>query len=115
MIVRDADFVEPPPVADTSAVVLVETLTVLTVKVAVVLPAPIVTEPGGIAACELLESDTANPPVGAGPFKVTVPVEFFPPVTVAGLSESDFTAGVWTISVEETWLPAKVAVIVAGV
>lgn len=56
------------------------------VKVAVLLPAFMKTELPGTAAALLLESETANPPVGASPFKITVPVETLPPMTAVGLS-----------------------------
>ena len=49
-----------------------------------VLPAATVTDAGAIAAALLLASDTATPPVGAGPLKVTVPVVDAPPITLAG-------------------------------
>ena len=62
---------------------------VLTVKVAVVLPAATVTEAGTVAAALLLESETDTPPVGAAPLNVTVPVDEVPPVTLVGLSETD--------------------------
>ena len=55
-------------------------------KVAVVAPATTVTEAGTWAAAvfELVSATTA-PPVGAGPLRVTVPVEDTPPSTVVGL------------------------------
>ena len=37
----------------------------------------------------MLESVTRAPPVGAGPLSATVPVAELPPVTLAGLTESE--------------------------
>src|SRR5438093_4139407 len=60
---------------------------VVTVKVALVAPAGTVTLAGTVAVgVELLTSVTTMPPAGAGPLRVTVPVEGFPAVTVVGLS-----------------------------
>ena len=69
----------------------VETRTpeVLTVNVTLVAPAGTVTLEGTLAAPLLLESATCAPPVGAGPLNTTVPVEEFPPATLAGFSESE--------------------------
>src|SRR5260221_14271348 len=63
---------------------------VLTANVALVAPAAIVTLEGTLAAVRLLlESINCAPPDGAGPLNVTVPVEEFPPLTLAGFSESE--------------------------
>ena len=63
------------------------TVLVLTVKVALLAPAATVTLAGTVAAAALsLIRETAAPPVGAGPLRVTVPVEGDPPVTLIGLS-----------------------------
>jgi len=63
------------------------TVLVLTVKVALVAPAATVTLKGTVAAAVLsLVRETAAPPLGAGPLRVTVPVEGDPPVTLMGLS-----------------------------
>jgi len=69
----------------------VVTALVLTVNVALVLPAATITLAGTAAADGLLlERATAAPPLGAGPLRVTVPVEVpvegDPPVTLVGLS-----------------------------
>lgn len=73
--------------------VLVVTTLVFTVKVALVRPAATVTLLGTVATeVLLLESDTVTPPVGATPFRVTVPVDVLPPLTVVGfrlVAESD--------------------------
>ena len=59
----------------------------LTVNVALLAPAATVTLAGTVAAAVLsLERETAAPPLGAGPLRVTVPVEGDPPVTLIGLS-----------------------------
>jgi hypothetical protein len=44
-----------------------------------------VAEPGVWATAGVsLESETIMPPIGAGPFSLTEPVEFLPPATLAG-------------------------------
>ena len=61
-----------------------------TVNVALVAPAATVTLAGTRAAVVLLlESATCAPPVGAGPLNVTVPVDEFPPTTLAGFTVSE--------------------------
>jgi hypothetical protein len=84
------------------------TILVFTVNVAVVNPAGTVTLPlGGTLATDglLLERETTAPPLGAGPFSVTVPVEGFPPVTAVGLMLSEErTAGI-TVSVAVCGVP----------
>jgi hypothetical protein len=61
------------------------TATDVAVKVAVVAPAATVTDAGTWAAAVLLElRETTAPPVGAGPLRVTVPVEGLPPTTEVG-------------------------------
>ena len=80
-------------------VTAVEALTtlVLTVNVALAAPAATITLDGTRATVVLLlESATCTPPAGAGPLSVTVPVEEFPPVTLAGFNANDesATAGV---------------------
>jgi hypothetical protein len=73
-----------------------DTALVLTANVAVVAPAAMATLEGTLAAAVLLlESMTCAPPAGAGPLKVTVPVEEFPPMTDVGFTakEDKETAG----------------------
>jgi hypothetical protein len=63
------------------------TLAVLTVNVALLAPAATVTLAGTVAAAMLpLEREMAAPPLGAGPLRLTVPIEGDPPVTLSGLS-----------------------------
>ncbi|HQQ76690.1 MAG TPA: hypothetical protein PLB01_05000 [Thermoanaerobaculia bacterium] len=60
-----------------------------TVNVAVAVPAATVTLEGTVAAAVLeLARYTISPPAGAGPLRVTVPVEVVPPTTVVGLSDT---------------------------
>ena len=67
---------------------------VLTVNVALLAPAAIVTLEGTRATnVLLLESVTCAPPAGAGPLNVTVPVDEFPPVTLVGLNVSEASVG----------------------
>jgi hypothetical protein len=75
-------------------VVVTRTRPVLTVKVALLAPAGMVTVPGAEHAPLLSETETTAPPAGAGPFSVSVPVELSRPTTLVGLSVSDVrTAG----------------------
>jgi len=70
------------------------TALVATVKVALVAPAATVTLAGVLAtAVLLLESVTVAPPDGAAALKVTVPVDEFPPVTLAGFKVSEERVG----------------------
>jgi hypothetical protein len=72
------------------AVLTADTVLVVTVNVADVLPAATVTLVGTVAAAVLLlERLTTAPPAGATPLRVTVPVEGVPPVTLVGFSETD--------------------------
>ena len=87
--------------------------TVLTVKVALVCPAVTVTFAGTVAAALLLDSVTTVPPVGAAIFRVTVPVELAPPVTVLGFSVSAVGTGGLTVNVPLTVVPFAEAEIVA--
>ena len=66
---------------------------VVTVKVAELCPACTVTVAGTRAfRVSLLASVTVRPPAGAGPLKVTVPVEGAGAVTVAGFRVSETSA-----------------------
>jgi len=76
------------------AAVEADTGVVVTVKVAVVLPAATVTLAGTTADELLVDKLTEAPPVGAAALRVTVPVEELPPVTLLGLSETEFNAPV---------------------
>ena len=80
------------------AVVEAATTMVVTVKVALVAPAGMVTPPGTDAAPALLESETTAPPAGAGPFRVAVPVEADPLITLVGLRASAESTGGITVS-----------------
>jgi hypothetical protein len=66
---------------------LLETGTVVAVKVADEEPAGIFNVAKTVTAELLLLSDTDNPPEGAGDERVSVPRELFPPATVLGLNE----------------------------
>jgi hypothetical protein len=94
------------------------TTLVLAVNVALVAPAATVTLAGTRATVVLLlESTICAPPVGAGPLKVTVPVEKFPPTTLAGLIVNDVGVGAGggtglTVSDAVLLTPPRVAEIV---
>jgi len=62
---------------------------VVTAKVAVVDPAAIVTWSGTNATVPVVQSSTTMPPAGAAAFRVTVPVDDAPVVTLAGLTETE--------------------------
>src|SRR5712671_19254 len=94
----------------------VVTALVVSGKVALVVPARTVTPLAGtLAAALLLERDTRAPPLGAGPFSVTVPVgEDVPPVTLIGLKVSEERIAGITVS-EAVCVPLPEAVMVTGV
>jgi hypothetical protein len=70
------------------------TIDVFTLKDARAAPAGTVTREGTEAAPLLLESATVAPPEGAGPLRVTVPVEdCTPPTTLDGLKLRDERVG----------------------
>ena len=87
--VRVAEPEVVPSVALIVAVVEAATAVVPTVKEALVAPAATVTNAGSVALALLELSETLEPPVGAGPFRVTVPVDEFPPATEVGLKATD--------------------------
>jgi hypothetical protein len=84
----------------------VDTVVVVTVKVAVVAPAATVTLPGTVVAAESSASVTIAPPAGAALVSVTVPVDELPPVTLVGLNASEESdAGGVTVSVVVRFTP----------
>jgi len=87
-----------PTAAVIVAVVFAVTRLVVTANVALVAPAPIVTDDGTVALPLLDESETANPPVGAWPVRVTVPVALFPPTTADGVRVSPAGDGAFRVS-----------------
>jgi len=97
--VRVAGRVTPLYKAEMVTGVDAATVLVVTVNVVLVAPAGTVTLPGTVAAVLLLDRVTDAPPAGAGPFSVTVPVEFPPPVTVVGFSASERRAAGFTVRV----------------
>jgi hypothetical protein len=95
VVVRVAPYT-PVIVTDVEA----PTPLVVIVNVAVLAPAGIVTLAGTSAAAVLLLCRvTTAPPAGAGPFKVAVPVELFPPTTDAGLLVTDDSVAAVTVRV----------------
>jgi phosphohistidine swiveling domain-containing protein len=91
--VSEAVLVTPAYDAEMVTGVDVVTALLVTVNVALVVPAATVTLAGTVAADELLERFTATPPLGADPLRVTVPIEEDPPVTLVGLSVTEESVG----------------------
>jgi hypothetical protein len=92
LTVKAAVFV-PLYVADIVTKVLLATAVVVTVNAAVVAPAPTAMLAGTFAEPLLEDSATAAPPAGAGPFRVTVPVELLPPTKLIGLRLKELAEG----------------------
>ena len=115
-------FTSACPASDPSVAVIVATVfevtdDVVTVKVAVVLPAGTVTLPGTLAELLLLESVITAPPEGAAVVRVTVPVELRPAATVAGfrVNETDWqTESAFTVKSLDTFTPPDWANIGSG-
>lgn len=100
-------FVTPPAVAEIVAEVLDELGDVLTMNVAELPPDGTVTLAGTLATDGLLlDNTTIVPPAGAGPLRVTAPVEELPAVTVEGESVSDDSAGGLMVTVVVLVMPA---------
>ena len=110
-------FFVPLYEAEMSALVEVITILVVTVNVALVAPAGTVTLAGTLAAVLSLEMRTCEPPAGAGPFRVTVPVDVpsGPPMTLLGVRTSEETAGGRTVRMAVRVPPPKEAEIVTEV
>jgi hypothetical protein len=66
-----------------------------------------------VASVMLLASETTEPPTGAGPERVTVPVEVFPPTTEVGLSAREDSVGEITARFAFTDVLPTIAVIVS--
>ena len=95
LIVREALLVIPPREAEMLTIIFRLNGTVVTLKVAVVLPANTVTAEGTAALLELLlDKATTKPPLGAGAASVTVPTELLPPRTFVGLRDRAESAAV---------------------
>ena len=100
----------PPYKEEISTALELDTTAVMIVKVALALPLATVTLAGTVAAeVLLLASDTTAPPLGAGPFSVTVPLEVFPPTMAEGLRESDESEDGFTVRLEVLVTPAYTA------
>ena len=100
-------FVTPPAVAETVTEVLDEPGDVLTMNVAELPPAATVTLAGTLATEGLLlDSATSVPPAGAGPLRVTVPLEELPAFTVEGESVNDDGTGGLMVTVVVLVMPA---------
>ena len=96
-----------PFVAEIVTVLFNVTVFVLTVKVAVIEPADTVVLEGTVATpVLLLVSVTTVPPDGAGPFRVTVPVEVPPPFTDVGFSETEVSVAAVTFKLAVRVVPA---------
>jgi hypothetical protein len=88
----------PTFVAVIPTILVVATALVVTVKLALVLPAATETLAGTVAtAVRLLEIVTTVPPVGAGPDRVTLPMDGAGPRTVVGLRVSVASVGAMTV------------------
>jgi hypothetical protein len=101
IIVNPACRVTPVYVADTVTAVELTTGVVVTVKVALVAPAATVTLAGIVADVLLSDRAISDPPGGAGPFSLTVPVDDEPPVTVVGVKVKEPSTG--GLIVRDAW------------
>ena len=98
-MVRLALCVEVPTFAEILANVVAVTAVVLIVNVAVDDPPATVTDAGTTALTLVEVKPITIPEEGATPDKVTVPVDWFPPTTVEGASETADTVGAVIVNV----------------
>ena len=100
--------VTPANTAEIVAGVGTDTAPVVTLKLAPVAPAGTFTEAGTLVAAELVDSETAAPPLGAAALKVTLPVDALPPIRLAGLSATDASnaaPGAAGVTISSAWRP----------
>ena len=97
------------------AVVEDVTAPVVIVNAAELAPAATVTVERGTTLLLLDDRETTVPPVGAGPVRVSVPVELVPPGTDVGETVRFFGTADVIVSVVETLTPPREAVTFAGV
>ena len=103
MTVSVADvLVSPRYVPDIVPVAVAETGIVVTVKVAVLAPAGMVTLIGDVAAVFVVLNATVSA-AAVAPVRVTVPVEEAPPIKVLGASPIELNAGGLTVSVADVF------------
>lgn len=115
LIVSVADWLVVPRVPVIVALTDVETAVEAMENVPNFAPATTVTDAGTVAS-ELSEvRPTTVPPVGAGPFSWTVPVEESPPATIAGETDRPLNEGGVTVSVAARVVIPHLALIVIGV
>lgn len=110
-----ADWVSVPSLAVTRTPSSTATPFVVAVNLALDEPARIVTEAGTVTLGEVLVSLTTSPPLGANPFRATVPEVDVPPVTVDGLKFNDASAIGVNVRVAVFEVVPSVAVIVTTV
>jgi hypothetical protein len=101
-------------VAVTVTVVAVATGVLVTEKFALLWPLDTVTLDGRLVTALLSCRLTTTPPLGAGPVRVTVPVEVTPPTMAVGFNATDDKAGGLTVNVADA-LALYVAVMLAVV
>ena len=94
------------------ATAVVATGTVLILNVAEVDRPRTVTELGRVTLLRLLDRETTLPPSGAGPVRVTVPVDWVPPTTEEGLTDTPWTSTGRIERTCDTFLPFADAVTV---
>lgn len=110
LMVRDSFRATVPSTAVILAVTGWVTVDVLTVNVADEAPLGTTTDFGGLAADRLLDVATLTPPCGAGPVRVTVPMQGAPPPRVVGFSCSWLNVGALIVKLAFTDEPTIFAV-----